>query len=201
MTQQCFALLPQLNFPANNLNFHWRWSWWDWIQTIFLNLFYFNRKRWFAALQKMKFRILKSRRFVDSGLVKTCDEFVIRPLKTPLYGKSKEWEAWKNRKSRLRLNCFKRIRRKSGLAHQFPWILKFPLPHLDSKFAIWKFLSPNSIILIMMLSNGSDISEDLVCMKQDVKEKKQASKQKFLYLKKRKKGKRNNYQITHSLLN
>jgi len=38
-------------------------------------------------------------------------------------------------------------------------------------------------------------------MKQDVKEKKQASKQKFLYLKKEKKGKRNNYQITHSLLN
>ena len=22
ITQQCFALLPQLNFPANNLNFH-----------------------------------------------------------------------------------------------------------------------------------------------------------------------------------
>ena len=24
-TQQCFALLPQVNFPANNFNFHWRW--------------------------------------------------------------------------------------------------------------------------------------------------------------------------------
>ena len=24
------------------LNFHWRWRWWDWIQTIFLNLFYFT---------------------------------------------------------------------------------------------------------------------------------------------------------------
>ena len=22
ITQQCFALLPQVNFPANNLNFH-----------------------------------------------------------------------------------------------------------------------------------------------------------------------------------
>ena len=42
ITQQCFALLPQVNFPANNLNFHWRWRWWDWIQAIFLNLFYFN---------------------------------------------------------------------------------------------------------------------------------------------------------------
>ena len=24
ITQQCVALLPQVNFPANNLNFHWR---------------------------------------------------------------------------------------------------------------------------------------------------------------------------------
>ena len=42
ITKQCFALLPKLNFPANNLNFHWRWGWWDRIQAIFLNLFYFN---------------------------------------------------------------------------------------------------------------------------------------------------------------
>ena len=39
ITQQCFALLPQVNSPASNLNFHWRW--WDRIQAIFLNLFYF----------------------------------------------------------------------------------------------------------------------------------------------------------------
>ena len=36
---QCFALLPQVNFPANNLNFLWRLRW---IQAIFLNLFYFT---------------------------------------------------------------------------------------------------------------------------------------------------------------
>jgi hypothetical protein len=24
ITQQCFALLPQVNFATNNLNFHWR---------------------------------------------------------------------------------------------------------------------------------------------------------------------------------
>ena len=35
-----FCLLPQVNFPANNLIFHWRW--WDWIQAIFLDLFYFK---------------------------------------------------------------------------------------------------------------------------------------------------------------
>ena len=31
-------------FPVNNLIFHWRWSWWDQIQAIFLNLFYFSQK-------------------------------------------------------------------------------------------------------------------------------------------------------------
>ena len=41
ITQQCFALLPQVNFPSNNLNFQWSWRWWDWIQAIFLNIFYF----------------------------------------------------------------------------------------------------------------------------------------------------------------
>ena len=42
ITQQYFALLPHLNFPANNLNFHWRWRWWDRIQAIFINIFYFT---------------------------------------------------------------------------------------------------------------------------------------------------------------
>ena len=42
ITQQCFALLPQGNFPAHNLNFHWRWRWWNQIQAIFLNIFYFT---------------------------------------------------------------------------------------------------------------------------------------------------------------
>ena len=35
-----FALFPQVNFPAHNLNFHWRW--WDQVQAIFLNLFSFT---------------------------------------------------------------------------------------------------------------------------------------------------------------
>ena len=29
-------------YPAHNLNFHWRWRWWDRIQAIYLNLFYFT---------------------------------------------------------------------------------------------------------------------------------------------------------------
>ena len=45
-TQQCFALLPQVNFPANNLNFHYRWRWWDQIQAIFLSFIHFNRKKY-----------------------------------------------------------------------------------------------------------------------------------------------------------
>ena len=44
LTQHCFALLPQVNFPTKNLNFHWRWRWWDQIKAVFLNLFYFSMK-------------------------------------------------------------------------------------------------------------------------------------------------------------
>ena len=40
ITQQCFALLHQVNFPTNNLNFHWRWGVWK--QATFKNLLYFN---------------------------------------------------------------------------------------------------------------------------------------------------------------
>ena len=54
ITQQCFALFPQVNFPANNLNFHWSWRWWDRIQDIFSNLFYFKScwyfHYWFRTL-------------------------------------------------------------------------------------------------------------------------------------------------------
>ena len=32
--------MPQLNFPANNLNFHWKW--WDQIKANFLNISYFT---------------------------------------------------------------------------------------------------------------------------------------------------------------
>ena len=40
--QQCFAFTPQANFPAHNLNSHWRWRWRDPIQAIFESFFYFN---------------------------------------------------------------------------------------------------------------------------------------------------------------
>ena len=52
--QQCFAFIPQANFTAHNLNFHWRWRWWDEIQTIFLNLFYFNLNLTASALRSDK---------------------------------------------------------------------------------------------------------------------------------------------------
>ena len=32
-----FTWLPQVNFPTNNLNLHWRWRWWDQIQALFLS--------------------------------------------------------------------------------------------------------------------------------------------------------------------
>ena len=36
--------------PAHNLNFHWRWRRWNWIQATFLNLFYFIRETLFKFL-------------------------------------------------------------------------------------------------------------------------------------------------------
>ena len=51
ITQQCFALLPQVIFPVNNPNFHRKWRWWDWIQVIILNRFYFYI--WLNMHQKM----------------------------------------------------------------------------------------------------------------------------------------------------
>ena len=58
ITQQCFALLHQVNFPANNLNLYWSWRWWDQIQAIFLNLFYFTFYLFFRiwSSQFWKFR-------------------------------------------------------------------------------------------------------------------------------------------------
>ena len=53
IAQQNFAFLPHVNFPANNLNFHWRWRWWDQIQAIFLNLFYFTIPRFEIAFCKI----------------------------------------------------------------------------------------------------------------------------------------------------
>ena len=55
ITQQCFALLPQVNFPTNNLNFQWRWRWWDRIQAIYLNLFYFTKNLWMPLMNRSKY--------------------------------------------------------------------------------------------------------------------------------------------------
>ena len=40
--KQCFAFTHQANFPTHNMNFHSRWWWWDRIQDVSLNLFYFK---------------------------------------------------------------------------------------------------------------------------------------------------------------
>ena len=40
-------------FPATNLNFQWKWRWWDWIQAIFLNLFYFILKDKVKAIKSL----------------------------------------------------------------------------------------------------------------------------------------------------
>ena len=56
ITQQCFALLHQVNFPANNLNFHWKWRWWDRIRAIFLNIFYFNHYLGSFSIKKSMYK-------------------------------------------------------------------------------------------------------------------------------------------------
>ena len=50
-----FAIIPQVNFPVNNLNFHWRWRWWDPIQAILFNLFYFTIRHLNSAFSKKLF--------------------------------------------------------------------------------------------------------------------------------------------------
>ena len=37
--KQCFTCTPQAHFAAPNLNFHWRWMWWDRIQATILKSF------------------------------------------------------------------------------------------------------------------------------------------------------------------
>ena len=53
-------LLPQVKFPAHNLNFHWRWRWWDQIQAIFLNFFYVNKQK---KITICSFKIFQNRRW------------------------------------------------------------------------------------------------------------------------------------------
>ena len=47
---QCPAMFCLYTFPAHNLNFHWRWRWWDQIQPIIL--IFITLWRGIAALQK-----------------------------------------------------------------------------------------------------------------------------------------------------
>ena len=52
-------LLPQVNFPANDLNFHWMWRWRDQIQAIFSNLFCFNNI--FMQKNQRRYDLLKNK--------------------------------------------------------------------------------------------------------------------------------------------
>ena len=84
ITQQCFALLPQVNFPANNLSFHWRWRWWDRIQAIFLNLFYFTTLT-FESGKWQNFPLLRSYYWFSIGTVFSLP-------RCPLSGEAELWE-------------------------------------------------------------------------------------------------------------
>ena len=64
ISQQCFAFTPQANFPAHNLNFHSRLRWWDQIQTIFWNVFYFKYQHSFS-LSKLHFYSFYEKKYVN----------------------------------------------------------------------------------------------------------------------------------------
>ena len=65
-TLQLFAFTPQANFPAHNLNFHWRWRWWNRIQATNLNFFYFIRTRvnWNNGSRFFFFTKISSRKMI-----------------------------------------------------------------------------------------------------------------------------------------
>ena len=79
--------LPQVNFPANNLNFHSRLGWWDWIQAIFLKSFLL-----YCILLKVNLRLSyvidTSHPLIDLPNTKSYQErrlFFVRLVKLDLY--------------------------------------------------------------------------------------------------------------------
>ena len=58
---------------ANNLNFYWRWRWWDQIQAIFLNLFYF--KLWQVIIRLNKNKKYTLSQFLSFSMLITLDCF------------------------------------------------------------------------------------------------------------------------------
>ena len=72
--------LPQVNFNDNNLNFQWSWRWCDWIQAIFLNLFYFT---WFPGVIWLSKAIFFRSDFINCSqqpLTLCCVWFFVNPI-------------------------------------------------------------------------------------------------------------------------
>ena len=67
----CFAFTPQANFSTHNLNFHWRW--WDQIQAIFLNCFYFSLEE-----EELEFSWTdKTKNCIGKGSVKSVQKVLV----------------------------------------------------------------------------------------------------------------------------
>ena len=49
-----FCHITSSKISCQNLNFHWRQRWWDQIQIIFLNLFYFRKRLQCAPAQRIR---------------------------------------------------------------------------------------------------------------------------------------------------
>ena len=100
-TQECFTLLPQVNFYALNLNFHWRWMWWDRIQAIFLNLFYFTNHLDFFHLKISIYLytfLLHINIFETSCILKLCLIFdgLTQSLFTKTQISTEQVDIWRN---------------------------------------------------------------------------------------------------------
>ena len=65
ITQQCFALLLQVNCHTYNLNFYWRWRWWDQISWEF----FFSAALTALNRPKFHFRLINS--FIQTSLLRS----------------------------------------------------------------------------------------------------------------------------------
>ena len=138
-TQQCFALLPQVNFPTNNLNFHWRW--WDWIQAIFLNFFcYKNAKtlpgQWSSDLNLQDFDDQQ----YQNHHVKYHRLAIGNKQQThygPIFLLKSDSIIW------LRFESWVRLRQRLLLWALFSKLSKFNIQQLFSNFSCM-FLNPNN---------------------------------------------------------
>ena len=88
----CFAILPQANFPAHNMNFHWRWSWWlpfktfSTLQYTYKSMLQILLDLWWIFFFFFSFRQLK----LEFAQLELTQDFVMSELQS-----KKSWKVMK----------------------------------------------------------------------------------------------------------